>query len=75
MSAFACPHCGETTKLYPDARAERSVWAHDVPLLARLPFDRAVARAAEVGRPALAGETGIAFDELAECVATTLSAG
>jgi ATP-binding protein involved in chromosome partitioning len=56
MTAFACPHCGETIELFPSVREDRSLWSAGVERLAAIPLDPAVARAAEQGRPLLAEE-------------------
>ncbi len=50
MAWMSCPGCGE--KLYPfgKGKTEQVAAAHDLPLLARLPIDPAIARACDEGR-------------------------
>jgi ATP-binding protein involved in chromosome partitioning len=77
MGAFACPHCCEPIELFPPVREDRSLWAAGVDRLGSIPFDPAVARAAERGRPVLAdggaGPAADAFRELAGTVAAALA--
>lgn len=51
MAPMACPHCGESVELFPSTDEERTIWARGVERLARVPFDPAVARGGEAGRP------------------------
>ena len=50
MAPLTCPHCGETIEVFAPVRQERSIWALDVPVLARVPLDPAIARTGD-GRP------------------------
>ncbi|MCL6465884.1 MAG: Mrp/NBP35 family ATP-binding protein [candidate division WOR-3 bacterium] len=50
MSTFICPHCGKETELFPSGSAERMAQEMGVPILARIPFEPAVAIAGDDGR-------------------------
>ena len=50
MTPLTCPHCGESIEVFPPVRHERSIWALDVPVLARVPLDPAIAHTGD-GRP------------------------
>ena len=56
MSYMPCPHCGE--KLYPfgESKALKVAEAHDLPLLAQLPIDPALAAACDAGRAETVGQ-------------------
>ena len=49
MSWIACPDCGK--KIYPfgESRTAQAALAHEIPLLAQLPIDPALARACDTG--------------------------
>ena len=55
MAPLTCPHCGESIEIFPPVRHERSIWALDVPVLARVPLDPAIARTGD-GRPVVRSE-------------------
>jgi hypothetical protein len=70
-----CEACGAEGPLYREASAEPLARAHGLEVVARLPFDPALARAADAGTLYLEGSgraspTGRAFAALAERVAT-----
>ena len=50
MSYFTCPDCGSRHFIFGDSHAEEIVAKHQIPLLARLPIDPAVAAAADQGK-------------------------
>jgi ATP-binding protein involved in chromosome partitioning len=52
MSGLICPHCGETTPMFPPAPAEESIWA-DVDRLASVPFSPLAASDADQGMPVM----------------------
>jgi ATP-binding protein involved in chromosome partitioning len=52
MSGQICPHCGETTPLFPPAPDEDSIWSL-IPKLASIPFSYQAARDADEGRPVM----------------------
>jgi len=51
MSGFICPHCGEPVDLFGKGGGERIAKEHNVPFLGSLPFDIAVRKAGDEGRP------------------------
>ncbi len=76
FASVSCNGCGETVRLFPDGDAGALAERLGVDLLARVPFDSALAEAADLGRPFLegaerAGPAGAALSGLAERVATT----
>lgn len=74
MAYFECPNCGARTDLFP-RRPEAEAQGEGLECLARLPFDPAVVRGSDEGKPAAADPTspaGQAFRELAERVAERL---
>jgi ATP-binding protein involved in chromosome partitioning len=69
-----CARCGQEAPLYREASAEALADATAVPVVARVPFDARLARAADAGRVFLEGEgvatpAGRALAELAHRVA------
>jgi ATP-binding protein involved in chromosome partitioning len=52
MARQICPHCGETTPLFPPAPADQSIWAK-VPKLASVPFSAQAAEDADRGQPVM----------------------
>ena len=70
-----CGACGAEGPLYREAGAEALAEAHGIEIVARLPFDPALARAADAGvlyleGPGRASAAGRSFAALAERVAT-----
>jgi len=70
MASHVCPGCGLHAPLYGEARVEALARALDVPVVARIPFERELAEALDAGRPRPIGggkptPSGAAFDELA----------
>jgi len=51
LSAAGCQKCGAELPLYPEAPVERFAEDADLPIVARVPFEPALARAADAGRP------------------------
>ena len=51
MAGLVCQHCGEETPIFPGAGAEAMAEEMQVPYLARLPLEPAVATASDNGRP------------------------
>ncbi len=75
LGSHVCSRCGAEEPLFREAPVEELARSLDVPLLARIPFDRALMQAADAGRPFLVGEgraspAGCALAALAERVAT-----
>jgi ATP-binding protein involved in chromosome partitioning len=77
MSVLSCPHCGEDIDLFPRGPSERTIWAEGVPLLGRVPFGTAIARATAEGRPVVTAKPGgpeaTAFHELAAALEEALA--
>jgi ATP-binding protein involved in chromosome partitioning len=75
FAAVTCAKCGEETPLFPQGGAAALARDLDVELVARIPFDPELARAADAGRVYLAAAgpdtpVAVAFAGLAERVAT-----
>ena len=51
MSAFVCPHCGETTKVFGPGGAESEAARLGVPLLGSIPIDPRIATGGDAGTP------------------------
>lgn len=74
-ASTVCDACGAEGPLYREASAALLAAAHGIEVVARLPFDPALARAADRGAvylegPGRASPTGRAFAALAERIAT-----
>jgi len=72
MSAFICPHCGETTHIFSTDGAEKLAEKGNVEVLAKLPLDLSIREMSDAGTPITAAapdssEAGI-YRELAEKV-------
>jgi ATP-binding protein involved in chromosome partitioning len=70
-----CGACGHEGPMYREASAERLALEQGIEVVARLPFDPALARAADLGAPYLEGSgrvssAGRAFAALAQRIAT-----
>jgi ATP-binding protein involved in chromosome partitioning len=77
MSAFVCPHCGETTEIFGRGGGERFAEEHDIEFLGKVPLDITVRQGGDVGVPAVAqrepGPAAIALASLARTVAARMS--
>jgi len=51
MSAFVCPHCGESTHIFSTDGAEKLAEKHKVDILAKLPLDLAIREMSDAGTP------------------------
>jgi len=51
MSAFICPHCGESTHIFSTEGAEKLAEKHKVDILAKLPLDLAIREMSDAGTP------------------------
>lgn len=72
MSAFICPHCGETSHIFSSDGAEQLAEKHKVEILAKLPLDLAIREMSDAGTPISASlpdskEAGL-YRQLAEKV-------
>ncbi|MEE8574227.1 MAG: Mrp/NBP35 family ATP-binding protein, partial [Thermodesulfobacteriota bacterium] len=76
MSYFKCPSCAETTDIFSSGGAEKTSERYDVPLLGKIPLNKAVMQAGEEGKPtaeaAPDSEEGRAFKDIAGKVASRL---
>ena len=80
MSSFLCPHCGESSELFAPVPSSRSIWEMGVERLGAIPWDAAICRAGDTGRPLLIAEPespqATAFRQMAALLAERLeSAG
>jgi ATP-binding protein involved in chromosome partitioning len=71
MSGFVCPHCGETSPLFPRAPESEDIW-NLIPKLIGVPFSPAAAQAADQGSPVMTTrsvpEQVVAYQLLADAV-------
>jgi len=78
MSAFICPHCGQTSEIFPRGQLHHELDRLGVPILARIPFDPAVAGGSDAGNPivlaAPESPAALALRELARAVAARITA-
>jgi ATP-binding protein involved in chromosome partitioning len=77
MSAFMCPHCGESIELFGRGGGERFAAQHQLEFLAAIPLDVTVRQGGDVGVPAVAqrepGPAARAFTTMARTVAARMS--
>jgi ATP-binding protein involved in chromosome partitioning len=77
MTAFACPHCNETTDIFGRGGGERFAATHDLEYLGGIPLDITVRQGGDVGVPAVAqrepGPAGRAMTTIASIVAARMS--
>ncbi|HEY7736978.1 MAG TPA: Mrp/NBP35 family ATP-binding protein [Candidatus Limnocylindrales bacterium] len=77
MSAFVCPHCGESMELFGRGGCERFAERHGIELLGQIPLDVTVRQGGDVGVPAVAqrepGPAAAALDAMAHVVAARMS--
>jgi ATP-binding protein involved in chromosome partitioning len=58
MSAFVCPHCGESVALFKSGGGEQVAQNYNIPFLGRIPIDPAVVESGDQGRPFMYNGTG-----------------
>jgi len=61
MSIFACPHCGQTSRIFGEGGIDTIAAAEDLPILGRLPLDPRIRAASDAGTMAASAM----FDDLA----------
>jgi ATP-binding protein involved in chromosome partitioning len=54
MSAFLCPHCGETTEIFRAGGGRREADRLGVPLLGEIPIDPRIPIGGDLGNPIVA---------------------
>lgn len=72
MSAFICPHCGETTHIFSTAGPDKLAQENNVEILAKMPLDLSIREMSDAGTPIAAAlpdskEAGL-YRQLAEKV-------
>ena len=77
MSAFVCPHCGETTEIFGHGGGERFAQDHNIAFLGKVPLDVTVRQGGDAGVPAVAqrepGPAARALEHMAGLVAAAMS--
>jgi ATP-binding protein involved in chromosome partitioning len=77
MSAFVCPHCGESTEIFGRGGGERFAEQHGVDFLGKVPLDVTVRQGGDAGIPAVAqrepGPAAQALEAIARQVAARMS--
>ena len=77
MSAFVCPHCGETTEIFGRGGGERFAQDHNIAFLGKVPLDVTVRQGGDAGVPAVAqrepGPAAQALEHMAGLVAAAMS--
>ncbi len=77
MSAFICPHCGESTEIFGRGGGERYAQEHGIDFLGKIPLDVTVRQGGDAGVPAVAqrepGPAAIALEAVAGQVAARMS--
>ncbi len=77
MSAFVCPHCGETTEIFGRGGGETFAAQHGLQFLGKVPIDVTVRQGGDAGVPAVAqrepGPAAQALEHMAGLVAASMS--
>jgi ATP-binding protein involved in chromosome partitioning len=77
MTAFVCPHCGETTEIFGRGGGERYARDHELDFLGGVPIAVTVRQGGDVGVPAVAqrepGPAALALTAIAGAVAARMS--
>jgi ATP-binding protein involved in chromosome partitioning len=77
MTAFVCPHCGESHEIFGRGGGERFAAEHGIPFLGGVPLDVTVRQGGDVGVPAVAqrepGPAARALNAVAGAVAAHVS--
>ena len=74
MSAFICPHCGESTEIFGRGGGERFCREHDVEFLGAIPLDIKIRQGADAGIPAVAQREPGPGAEVMRALARTVAA-
>jgi len=79
MSGFACPHCGEVTKIFPTGELQNEMAGLGAPKLAEIPIDPLVAGGGDSGLPIVIKEpesvVAGSFSSLAKNLISQLAGG
>ena len=77
MSYFECPHCRRQSEVFPRGALQLEVERLEVPILARIPIDPAIATGGDAGAPIVTGfpqsTAAAAFRQLGEQVVRLLA--
>jgi ATP-binding protein involved in chromosome partitioning len=77
MAGFACPHCGEVTRIFGFGGGERLAADLEVPFLGRVPLDASVVTAGDRGQPTVVSApdsaAALALREVAAAVADAVT--
>ncbi len=77
MSAFVCPHCGDSTEIFGHGGGERFAEKHGIEFLGKVPLDVTVRQGGDAGIPAVAqrepGPAAQAMEIMAGLVAARMS--
>ncbi len=77
MSAFVCPHCGESTEIFGRGGGERFAEEHGLDFLGKIPLDVTVRQGGDAGVPAVAqrepGAAAAALEAVAGKIAARMS--
>ena len=77
MSAFVCPHCGDSTEIFGHGGGERFAEKHGIEFLGKVPLDVTVRQGGDAGMPAVAqrepGPAAQAMEAMAGLVAARMS--
>jgi len=77
MSAFVCPHCGDSTEIFGSGGGERFAEKHGLAFLGKIPLDVTVRQGGDAGIPAVAqrepGPAAVALEHMAGLVAASMS--
>jgi ATP-binding protein involved in chromosome partitioning len=77
MSAFVCPHCGESTEIFGHGGGERFAQQNGIDFLGKIPLDITVRQGGDAGVPAVAqrepGPAAVALEAMAGLVAASMS--
>ena len=77
MSAFVCPHCGDSTEIFGHGGGERFAEKHGIEFLGKVPLDVTVRQGGDAGIPAVAqrepGPAARALEIVAGLVAARMS--
>jgi ATP-binding protein involved in chromosome partitioning len=74
MTAFVCPHCGESTEIFGQGGGERFARESDIEYFGGIPLDIRVRQGGDVGVPAVAQRDGGPAADVLRALARTVAA-